>query len=90
MKRKLIKEVQYLTNETYKLADTKINSYGSGGMITKLEAAKICMNAGCHMFIGNGNRKNKLNDDDFFIYNHNQPTKQGAYSCFIMLRLACT
>ena len=26
-------------------------------MITKLEAAKICMNAGCHMFIANGNKK---------------------------------
>ena len=25
-------------------------------MITKLEAASICMNAGCHMFIANGNR----------------------------------
>ena len=59
-KRKLIKEVQYLTNETYKLADTKINSYGSGGMITKLEAAKICMNAGCHMFIANGNKTNPI------------------------------
>ena len=59
-KRKLIKEVQYLTNETYKLADTKINSYGSGGMITKLEAAKICMNAGCYMFIANGNKTNPI------------------------------
>ena len=29
-------------------------------MITKLEAANICMNAGCHMFIGNGNRKNPI------------------------------
>ena len=29
-------------------------------MITKLEAASICMNAGCHMFIGNGNRKNPI------------------------------
>ena len=59
-KRKLIKEVQYLTNETYKLADTKINSYGSGGMITKLEAAKICINAGCYMFIANGNKTNPI------------------------------
>ena len=56
----LIKEVKNLNNNIYKLADTKINSYGSGGMITKLEAASICMNAGCHMFIGNGNRKNPI------------------------------
>ena len=44
----------------HKLADTKINSYGSGGMITKLEAAKICMNTGCHMFIANGNKINPI------------------------------
>ena len=42
------------------MADTKINSYGSGGMVTKLDAASICMNAGCHMFIGNGNRNNPI------------------------------
>ena len=42
--KKLIKEVKNINNNIYKLADTKINSYGSGGMITKLEAANICMN----------------------------------------------
>ena len=35
-----------------------MNSYGFGGMITKL-GSNICMNAGCHMFI-NGNRKNPI------------------------------
>ncbi len=59
-KKKLIHEVKDLNNDIYKLADTKINSYGSGGMITKLEAANICMNAGCHMFISNGNKKNPI------------------------------
>ncbi len=59
-KKKLIKEVKNLSDEIYKLADTKINRYGSGGMITKLEAASICMNAGCYMFIANGNRNNPL------------------------------
>ena len=42
------------------MAESKITGYGSGGMITKLEAAGICMNAGCHMFIGNGNRNNPI------------------------------
>ena len=42
------------------MADTKINSYGSGGMVTKLDVMSICMNAGCHMFIGNGNRNNPI------------------------------
>ena len=29
-------------------------------MITKLDAAKICMNAGCNMFIGNGSKNNPI------------------------------
>tara|TARA_B100000123_G_scaffold243612_1_gene198520 strand:- start:222 stop:683 length:462 start_codon:yes stop_codon:yes gene_type:complete len=29
-------------------------------MITKIEAAKICMNAGCNMFISNGKKKNPI------------------------------
>ena len=59
-KKMLIREVKNLNNNIYKLADSKINSYGSGGMFTKLEAANICMNSGCYMFIGNGNRKNPI------------------------------
>ena len=31
-----------------------VNEYGSGGMQTKLEAAKICQLAGCDMVIANG------------------------------------
>ena len=58
--KKIIKEVKDLNKNIFNLADSKINSYGSGGMATKLEAAGICMNAGCHMFIGNGNRKNPI------------------------------
>ena len=59
-KKKLIKEVRNLNSNIYELADKRTTNYGSGGMITKLEAANICMNAGCHMFIGNGNRKNPI------------------------------
>ena len=58
--KKIIKEVKKINNNIYKLADIKNNRYGSGGMITKLEAANICMNSGCHMFIGNGNRLNPI------------------------------
>ena len=60
-KKELIKEVKDLNDNIYKLADNKINNYGSGGMITKLEAAKICMNSGCYMFIANGSVKNPIN-----------------------------
>ena len=36
------------------LIDNKKNKFGSGGIATKLDAAKICMNSGSHMFIANG------------------------------------
>ncbi len=59
-KRKLIKEVKEINKQIYQLADKKLNNYGSGGMITKLDAAKICINAGCYMFIVNGKKKNPI------------------------------
>ena len=40
--------------------DNSKNTYGSGGILTKLDAAKICMNSGCHMFIANGNKDYSL------------------------------
>ena len=54
-KKSLIKKVEIINNNIFSLVDKKINSYGSGGMSTKLEAAKICMNSGCNMLIANGN-----------------------------------
>ena len=53
-KNKIINVVKNLDQKIFSLADKKINAYGSGGMKTKLDAAKICMNAGCYMFIANG------------------------------------
>ena len=44
------------------MIDNKKSLYGSGGISTKLDAAKICMNAGCHMFIGNGKKNNPINN----------------------------
>ena len=43
------------------------NTYGSGGIITKLDAAKICMNSGCHMFIANGKIDNPISN---MVKNH--------------------
>ena len=34
----------------------------TGGMVTKLQAAKICMNSGCEMIIANGSRPENLYD----------------------------
>ena len=59
-KKKLIKNVENLDKKIYELAEKKLNSYGSGGMITKLDAAKICINSGCYMFIANGNNLNPI------------------------------
>ena len=54
-KKSLIKKVEVIDSSVFNLVDKKFNTYGSGGMLTKLEAAKICMNAGCNMLIANGN-----------------------------------
>ena len=51
---KLIKK-SYDLNQEIKNIDIKgINEFGSGGMNTKIEAAKICNLAGCNMIIANG------------------------------------
>jgi len=59
-KKSLIKKIEVIDNNILFLVDKKINIYGSGGMLTKLEAAKICMNAGCNMLIANGNNFNPI------------------------------
>ena len=59
-KTKLIKIVKEI-DENIKNYATKIKSfYGSGGMTTKIEAAKICQFAGCYMAIANGNYINPI------------------------------
>ncbi len=58
--KKIVKSVNKLDNNIYSLMDNSKNTYGSGGILTKLDAAKICMNSGCHMFIANGNKDNSL------------------------------
>ncbi|MAV77240.1 MAG: glutamate 5-kinase [Candidatus Marinimicrobia bacterium] len=52
--KKIIKEVKDINEKIYSFVNNKRSSYGSGGMPTKLEAAKICMNSGCFMAIANG------------------------------------
>ena len=58
--KKIIKEVRKINEKIYSFVENKKNSYGSGGMSTKLEAAKICMNSGCYMAIANGKHLNPL------------------------------
>ena len=59
-KKSLIEEVDVVNEKIFSLVDKKVNTYGSGGMLTKLEAAKICMNAGCNMLIANGEKFNPI------------------------------
>ncbi len=52
----LIPEVHEITAEIEALAGTSRTAFGSGGMVTKLAAARICMAAGCATLIANGRR----------------------------------
>ena len=58
--KKIVKLVDKIDEKIHSLVDNKKNLYGSGGIATKLDAAKICMNAGCHMFIANGKKEYPL------------------------------
>ena len=58
--KKIVKTVNKIDENIYSLVDNSKNIYGSGGISTKLDAAKICMNSGCHMFIANGKKENPL------------------------------
>tara|TARA_B100000700_G_scaffold304558_1_gene377341 strand:- start:2544 stop:3638 length:1095 start_codon:yes stop_codon:yes gene_type:complete len=58
--KKIIKEVKNINEKILSFVDNKITSFGSGGMLTKLEAAKICMNSGCYMAIANGKHSSPI------------------------------
>jgi len=57
---KLIKTVKEIDENIKKCATRAENLHGSGGMKTKIEAAKICQLSGCYMVIANGNYKNPI------------------------------
>ena len=56
----LIPEVRELTPELLALAGDAGSEMGTGGMVTKLRAAGMCMEAGCDMIITNGQRPQDL------------------------------
>ena len=58
----LITHVRELTEDIYALAGVSASSQGTGGMVTKLQAAKICMDCGCAMVIANGRNPDDLYD----------------------------
>ena len=59
-KTKLIKVVTEIDSNIKKYTSKTGSIYGSGGMKTKIEAAKICQFAGCYMAIANGTYDNPI------------------------------
>ena len=60
--KKIVKTVKVIDEKITSLIENKKNNYGSGGISTKLDAAKICMNSGSHMFIANGKKDNPISN----------------------------
>ena len=51
---KLIKEIKNIDKIIEKIATNSVSEHGTGGMKTKIDAAKICQLSGCVMVIANG------------------------------------
>ena len=58
----LIPQINAISEDILALAGGSGTSLGTGGMVTKLQAAKICLQSGCSMVITNGNRPENLYD----------------------------
>ena len=59
---KLIHTVHKIDEEIMALAGVSSTNLGTGGMVTKLRAAEICLNCGCDMVIANGKSPELLYD----------------------------
>lgn len=58
----LLHTVTKIDDNILKLAGVSSTAQGTGGMVTKLRAAQICMACGCDMIIANGRRPENLYD----------------------------
>ena len=56
----LIQQINKIDDDVLALAGVSKSNLGTGGMVTKLEAAKICLSCGCDMIITNGSEPNNL------------------------------
>ena len=59
---KLLPVVRRVDEKIRKLAGVSSTTQGTGGMVTKLRAAEICLDCGCEMVIANGNNPAALYD----------------------------
>ncbi|AYG70531.1 glutamate 5-kinase [Rhizobium sp. CCGE531] len=57
---RLITEVRRITPQIEAMAGHSVSRHSSGGMLTKLMAARIAMDAGCNMIIAKGNKSYPL------------------------------
>lgn len=58
----LLHRVTKIDDHIRSLAGISSSTQGTGGMVTKLHAAQICLSCGCDMVIANGNRPANLYD----------------------------
>ncbi|MBE6958592.1 MAG: glutamate 5-kinase [Ruminococcaceae bacterium] len=58
----LLQQVDKIDESILSLAGVSSTTLGTGGMVTKLHAAEICLDCGCEMVIANGNRPENLYD----------------------------
>jgi len=58
----LIHEVRKIDDSIYALAGGSGSSLGTGGMKTKLDAAKLCLDNNCNMVIANGDEPEAIYD----------------------------
>ncbi|MEA2036199.1 MAG: glutamate 5-kinase [Nanoarchaeota archaeon] len=58
---KLIREVSSITKEIERAAGKSGSAFSIGGMVTKIESAKIALDSGFNMMICNGKKKDILN-----------------------------
>ena len=56
----LVTEVSNITDDIVAMADGPLSDVGSGGMTTKIMAARIAVSAGCNLCIASGHRLNPL------------------------------
>ena len=59
---KLLPVVRRVDDNIKRLAGVSSTTQGTGGMVTKLRAAEICLDCGCEMVIANGNHPAALYD----------------------------
>lgn len=59
---KLLPVVHRVDDDVRALAGVSSTDQGTGGMVTKLRAAEICLNCGCEMVIANGSEPTLLYD----------------------------